>query len=104
MAGAGAASRRRGRQRELSYVQKLTDEGWVAYRVDGAGDIVAGRAGYTMLIQCKSTRHPYDHFLPADRARLSEEARRSGWRAFLLWWPKGTGVSKAQLIPECDWP
>lgn len=98
------ASRSRGRQRELLYLAKLISEGWVAYRVDGAGDIVAGKDGTTMLIQCKSTVSPYAHFLPADRQRVKLEAEVSGWQAFLLWWPRGVGIDKARLIPSSEWP
>lgn len=100
-----SASRSRGRSRELRYIAHLRDDkGWTAYRVDGAGDIVAGKDGVTLLIQVKSTLTPYAHFLPADRQRLREDADRAGWFAALLWWPKGRGLERAELIPEHDWP
>lgn len=98
------ASRRRGRGRELQWVAWRREQGWVAYRVDGAGDIVEGKDGVTNLIQCKSTVTPYAHFQPADRERLIVEAAAAGWRPFLLWWPKGRGISKARLIPADEWP
>lgn len=100
----GNTSRRRGRQRELDYIAHLISLGWEAFRVDGAGDIVAGKDGITLLIQMKSTLTPWAHFGPQDRARLREAADRAGWIAVLVWWPKGRGVSKAKPIFEWDWP
>lgn len=98
------ASRTRGRKRELAWLQKRRDEGWVAYRIDGCGDIVEGLGGVTNIIQVKSTVRPYSCFLPAERELLKWEAERSGWNAFLLWWPKGRGIEDAELIPAEDWP
>lgn len=100
----GNASRKRGRSRELAWIDKRRQEGWVAYRVDGCGDIVEGLGGITNLVQVKSTVTPYAHFPPADRQALRQEAERSGWNAFLLWWPKGRGIERAELIPSEDWP
>lgn len=98
------ASRKRGRQRELHYVAKLIADGWVAYRVDGAGDIVAGRDGVTNIIQVKSTVARYSCFLPFEREELKREAEAAGWHAYLLWWPKGVGIDRAKLIHSDDWP
>jgi Holliday junction resolvase len=99
------AARRRGRQRELRYIDYLRERGWVALRVDGSGDIVAGKDGITLLIQVKSTTDgPYKTFGPAERQRIIEDADRAGWFAALLWWPPGRGVQDAELIPESDWP
>jgi hypothetical protein len=99
------AARRRGRTRELAYLHHLLDQGWVAFRIDGSGDLVAGKSGKgTYLLQVKSTLTPYAHFLPADRQRLSEDAASAGWWAALIWWPKGIGLDQAKWISEADWP
>lgn len=100
----GNASRRRGRQRELAYIDHLTRIGWEAYRIDGAGDIVAGKDGITLLLQVKSTITPYAHFGRLDRARLREAADRAGWIAALVWWPKGRGLGGVKVLFEWDWP
>jgi Holliday junction resolvase len=65
-------------------------------------DVVALRTGETpRLYEVKSTLTPYAHFLPQDRAALTDAAKRAGAEAILAWWPKG---GKLKLIPEKDWP
>lgn len=95
---------RRGRNRELDWIAFLREHGWTALRVDGAGDVVAGKAGETWLIQVKSTRRPYERFGPAERARLLAETDGAGWRAALLHWPKGVGITGTRFVPSEDWP
>lgn len=101
------ASRSRGRSRELRYAEYLEEtDGGLARRFEsGCFDIVWLRLGERpALIQVKSTVTPYSHFLPADRLRAKEQAAAAGADAFLLWWPKNVGVSKAVLIPSSEWP
>jgi hypothetical protein len=41
-----------------------------------------------MLVKVKSTaRGPYEHFGPAERARLADAAEKAGAAAFLCWRP-----------------
>lgn len=101
---AGRASRARGRERELAYRDHLRERGYVCHRIDGAGDLVAGRAGVTWCIQVKSTRDPFQTFGPAERAALSAECALAGWVPALVHWPKGVGVLKARWIPARHWP
>jgi hypothetical protein len=101
---------RRGRDRELRYAEYLEKtEGGLARRFEsGCFDIVWLRPDEpTSLIQMKSTLTPYAHFGPKDR----QEAHQQAWQAgveddfyWLVWWPKGVGISKAKVIPSWEWP
>lgn len=86
---------------------------WLVVRAAGSlgtVDLVAMRYGWIdadtqgrilMLIEVKSTLTPYAHFLPAERAALSEAAAFCGAEAWLAYWPKR---GKLQWIPESAWP
>lgn len=54
------------------------------------------------LIQVKSTRHPYEHFGPADRAALLAEAVLAGASAELWHWPKH--AREPRIIASAEWP
>lgn len=94
-----------GHQRERELVNRLRAEDWFALRAPaslGVADVVALKDGVAHMYECKATAAgPYAGFLPADRKRLSEAARKAGALAFLCWWPKR---AKPQFIAESDWP
>lgn len=100
----GRRSRRRGRERELDLRDLLKRLGWACERVDGAGDLIAGLAGYTFYIEVKSTVKPFETFGPTKRRALLEECRTAEWTPMLVHWPKGLGIDKARWIPATDWP
>lgn len=96
----------RGIDRERAVRRLLADQDWLAFRAPaslGCADVIALRAGSRpRLIEVKSTAQgPYEHFGPADRARLRAAAELAGADALLAWWP-----SRGQLrwIPEAEWP
>jgi Holliday junction resolvase len=105
MASAAGHSRR-GHNRERQVVAYLRDRDWLAFRAPaslGVADVVALRDGSrSRLVEVKSTAQgPYEHFGPADRARLSFAAKLAGADAYLAWWP-----SRGELhwIAESEWP
>ncbi len=94
----------RGIRRERQVLELLRDDGWLAFRAPGSlgvADIVAVRAlpiivspsstivtSQVRLIEVKSTAQgPYEHFGPADRAKLKAAAELAGATAYLAWWP-----------------
>jgi Holliday junction resolvase len=96
----------RGIQRERAVRDYLRDRDWLAFRAPaslGVADVVALKAGERpRLIEVKSTAQgPYEHFGPADRAKLSLAGRMAGADVFLCWWPPR---GKLQWIPESAWP
>lgn len=105
---------RRGHDRERRVVDFYRDRDWLAFRAPaslGVADVVAIRAAFLTpglqrsvveLCEVKSTAGgPYEHFGPADRARLSDAARMCGATAVLAWWPPR---GKLMFIPEAEWP
>jgi hypothetical protein len=101
------SGRRRGRDRELRFAEYLQEKhGGLAFRMEtGCFDIGWLKAECKpILIQSKSTLTPYAHFGPEARRAALEQAARAGAIAWLLWWPKGWGITKAQIIPSTEWP
>lgn len=101
-----AAGRRRGTQRELAVRDYLRDRDWLAFRAPaslGVADIIALKDGYrARLIEVKSTAAgPYEHFGPADRARLRLAAQLAGADAILAWWPSRGSL---HWIGSHEWP
>jgi len=95
----------RGRQRELAVLALLRDDGFVCYRLaHGHADVIALRQNLQpQLIQVKSTAGgPYEHFGPADRAALRDEAWAAGAAAVLAWWPPRRRVP--EWIDSTEWP
>jgi Holliday junction resolvase len=97
---------RRGHDRERAVVAHLRERDWVAFRAPaslGVADVVALRDGSRpRLVEVKSTAQgPYEHFGPADRAKLAGAATLAGAEAWLAWWP-----ARGQLrwIAESEWP
>lgn len=110
----------RGTQRERAVRDWYRDRDWLAFRAPaslGVADVVAMQAAFSYdeaalpglyrtarveLVEVKSTAQgPYEHFGPADRARLSEAAKMAGAFAMLAWWPSR---GKLRFIPESEWP
>jgi Holliday junction resolvase len=96
----------RGHARERAVKQHLeADDYWVARAAGSLGDadLVALKAGKpSLLIEVKSTAQgPYEHFGPADRARLRFAAQLAGASPVLAWWPPR---GKLRLIPANEWP
>jgi len=99
--------RGRGRQRELAVLLLLREAGFVTYRLaHGHADVLAMRNDHdpaTLLIQVKSTAGgPYEHFGPAARLALIDEAKQAGAAAVLAWWPPRARVP--EWIDSSDWP
>jgi Holliday junction resolvase len=85
-----AGTRGTGRERQVRAL--ALGYGWVVYRAAGShgnADLVALKRGHVpLLIQVKaSAGGPFEHFRPDERQMLFAEARESGARAFLAWWP-----------------
>lgn len=77
---------------------------WVARAAGSLGDadLVALKAGKRpLLVEVKSTIHPYDHFGPKDRADLLFAASIAGADVVLAWWPSR---GKLRWIPPDEWP
>ena len=95
----------RGIQRERQVKGLLMAEDWWVCRAAGSlgdADLVALRNGARpRLIEVKSTKTPWSHFGPKDRADLSWAARLAGADALLCWWPKN---GKPRWFPESEWP
>lgn len=110
----------RGHDRERAVRAWYADRDWLAFRAPaslGVADVIAMRSvgllvhkdfvaafprAEVELVEVKSTAQgPYEHFGPADRARLSAAATLAGARAVLAWWPPR---GKLQFIPESEWP
>ncbi len=88
----------RGIRRERQVLELLRNEGWLAFRAPGSlgvADVIAMRkrglldiSSEVRLIEVKSTaKGPYEHFGPADRAKLKAAAELAGATAYLAWWP-----------------
>ena len=109
------AGNRRGHDRERAVRKQLAAEGWLAFRAPaslGCADVIAMRSAdwlidskpvsEVLLIEVKSTAGgPYEHFGPADRARLLAAAKQAGASAALAWWPKN---GKLTWYPSANWP
>lgn len=96
----------RGIQRERQVRRILEEDGWWTARAAGSlgdADVIAGKAGFTpRLIEVKSTsRGPYEHFGPTDRAELLAAGTKSGFDVELAWWPKH---GKLEFIKPNCWP
>lgn len=96
----------RGIQRERAVRDHLRDRDWLAFRAPaslGVADVVALKAGKRpMLVEVKSTAQgPYEHFGPADRAKLSLAGRLAGADVCLAWWPPR---GELRWIAEYEWP
>lgn len=96
----------RGHQRERDLVAFLRGNDWIAFRAPaslGVADVVALKDGVRpRLIEVKSTAQgPYEHFGPADRARLGLAARMAGADAWLVWHPP---YGERRWIAESEWP
>lgn len=95
-----------GTQRERAVRNHLRDQDWLAFRAPaslGVADVIAMRAGNRpRLIEVKSTAQgPYEHFGPADRAKLAAAAELAGADAYLAWWPPR---GQLRWIPATEWP
>lgn len=96
----------RGHQRERAVKLHLENDDWWVTRAAGSlgdADLVALKDGRRpMLVEVKSTAAgPYEHFQPADRARLRFAAGLAGADAVLAWWPPR---GKLRFIPANEWP
>ena len=96
----------RGHNRERQVKHHLeADDYWVARAAGSLGDadLVALKNGKpSLLIEVKSTAQgPYEHFGPADRARLRFAAQIAGAIPVLAWWPSR---GKLRFIPAVEWP
>lgn len=96
----------RGIQRERAVRDWYRDRDWLAFRAPaslGVADVIALKDGERPhLIEVKSTAGgPYEHFHPAERAKLSLAGRLAGAQVRLAWWPKR---GKLQFIDEDAWP
>jgi Holliday junction resolvase len=96
----------RGHDRERALVALLRREDWIAFRAPaslGVADVVALMGGRRpRLIEVKSTAQgPYEHFGPADRAKLLGAAQLAGAEAWLAWWPPR---GQLRWIPAEEWP
>jgi len=106
--------------------------GWLCghrRHIQGPGDILAARrldapddinnadplgACELILVEVKSTVHPYDHFTGADRKAMREVALEIGAEPWLAWWPargplawvhgarwpERKGRAQLQILPE----
>lgn len=96
----------RGHQRERAVKLLLEDDDWFVVRAAGSlgdADLVALKDGHRpRLIEVKSSaKGPYEHFWPADRARLLFAAELAGADAYLVWWPPR---GKPTWILSDAWP
>lgn len=97
---------RRGHDRERAVVAWLRERDWLAFRAPaslGVADVVALKADQRpRLAEVKSTAQgPYEHFGPADRAKLAGAAALAGAEAWLAWWPPR---GQLRWIPQAEWP
>ena len=78
----------------------------------GCADVIAMRSAdwlidskpvsEVLLIEVKSTAGgPYEHFGPADRARLIAAAKQAGASTAFAWWPKNGNFT---WYPSANWP
>lgn len=100
------AKQRRGTRREHQVRDVLREDDWVVYRGAaslGCADLVALKVHrLPRLVQVKSCASgPYDHFRPAERAALKQEAEWAGAEALLAWWPPR---GKLRWIAVEEWP
>ena len=95
----------RSARRERETVKYLRDLGHVAYRTPaskGAADVVDLYHGNVSLIQIKTGgKSAFDHFGPAERERLVQEAAKAGGTPGLFWWPTGKPL---EIIGADRWP
>jgi Holliday junction resolvase len=96
----------RGIQRERAVVYWYRDRDWVAFRAPaslGVADVIALKAGERpQLTEVKSTAQgPYEHFGPADRAKLKLAGEMAGADVYLCWWPSR---GKMVWLPPSSWP
>ena len=112
-----ARSANAGLARENRVVAQLVGWGWTCAsrrHYGGAGDILAVRwlaepADATdplgdadlIIVEVKSTRRPYDHFLPEDRRAMHALAAATMAEAWLAWWPARGAL---HWIHESAWP
>lgn len=104
----GRKSKQRGHALENRAGNYLKSLGWTVIRSagsHGAGDLVVGRDGRTLLIEVKGTAASrFADFGPQARARTIREAANAGWECWLFWCPKGRTISQGEWIASADWP
>ena len=92
-------------QREYQVRDWYRAQGWIAFRAPaslGVADVIALKAGEApQLVEVKSSPYPFEHFRPADRARLIEAAEIAGAHPLLVHWPKGGHI---RFVHPPDWP
>lgn len=115
-----AKSYRHRLQRERDVRDMLNATGWVAFRTaKEIADVIALASPAAihpyfgavpldtgpltkLLVQVKTTVHPYGAFGPSDRAALVRAAKRARASAWLVWQPPR--ASDPVWIASFDWP
>ena len=98
----------RGINRERQVKKRLEEDGWWVCRAAGSlgdADLVAGRRDKRpMLLEIKSDKAeygPFNNFGPKDREELLAAAEKTGWDAWLVYWPP---YGEWKWISPASWP
>lgn len=96
----------RGLDRERQVRRRYEQDGYVVVRAAGSlgpVDLVALKRGSRpIFVEVKSTAGgPFEHFGPADRARMTDAGAQAGADCVLCWWPPRR---QPQWVMSYDWP
>jgi len=83
-------SKKKGTRTERELVHMFFDSGWVAVRAAGSGsmplpcpDIIAGRSGRILAIECKSAKDDYIYLTKDEVGELNSFSKRIGGEAWI---------------------